>query len=222
MAHFWHYGTVYSTCTVTLVASTTRLAWAVASRHAARPAHQPGLPRGLVNNAAPRDGAAPALSALSLDGVDLTPQFAAATVNYTATVAADVDEVTVTATPAVSASVMLAPADADTALDTLTLTGATLAPAFTANVHDYAATVAATAAHTGTEHVTLDLTTASTDLLQVPRILFVDDDSAHDEHRARPVCSGLIYEGIGTKFLLRVRRVRRVCGSAPICGTRSG
>ena len=94
--------------------------------------------------------------------------------NYTATVAADVDEVTVTATPAVSASVMLAPADADTALDThtLTLTGATLAPAFTANLHDYAATVAntvdevtvaATAAHTGTEHVTLDLTTASTD-----------------------------------------------------------
>ena len=130
------------------------------------------MPRGLVNNAAPRDGAAPALSALSLDGVELTPQFAAATVNYTATVAADVDEVTITATPAGDASVMLAPADADTALDTLTLTGATLAPAFTANVHDYAATVAntddevtvaATAAHTGTEHVTLDLTTASTD-----------------------------------------------------------
>ena len=99
--------------------------------------------------------------------------------NYTATVAADVDEVTVTATPAVDASVMLAPADADTALD-LTLTGATLAPAFTANLHDYAATVAntvdevtvaATAAHTGTEHVTLDLTTASTDATPSPSCL---------------------------------------------------
>ena len=170
----------------------------------------PGLPRGPVSNAAPRDGAVPALSALSLDGVALTPQFAAATVNYTATVAAEVDHVTVAASPAGDASVMLAPADADantagwqvalpaadpggaptqtsiaaivtagdgmavnaylvavsreaplsadTALDTLTLTGATLAPAFTANVHDYAATVAntveevtvaATAAHTG-------------------------------------------------------------------------
>ena len=170
----------------------------------------PGLPRGLASNAAPRDGAVPALSALSLDGVDITPPFAAATVNYAATVAADVDEVTVTATPAGDASVMLAPADADTntagwqvalpaadpggaptqtsiaaivtaadgmavnaylltvtreappsadtALDTLTLTGATLAPAFTANIHDYAATVANTV-----EEVTVAATAAHTD-----------------------------------------------------------
>ena len=195
-------------------APVTKGAAAPVTKSAAAPvtkgAAAPGLPRGLVNSAAPRDGAAPALSALSLDGVDITPQFAAATVNYAATVAADVDEVTVTATPAGDASVMFAPADADantagwqvalpaadpggaptqtsiaaivtagdgmavnaylltvtreaplsadTALDALTLTGATLAPAFTASVHDYAATVAntveevtvaATAAHTG-------------------------------------------------------------------------
>ena len=152
----------------------------------------------------------PALSALSLDGVALTPQFAAATVSYAATVGADVDEVTVAATAAAGATLVFAPADADTntagwqvalpaadpggaptqtsiaaivtaadgmavnaylvtvtreappsadtALDTLTITGATLAPAFTANIHEYAATVAntvdevtvaATAVHTG-------------------------------------------------------------------------
>ena len=195
-------------------APVTKGAAAPVTKSAAAPvtkgAAAPGLPRGLVNNAAPRDGAAPALSALSLDGVDITPQFAAATVNYAATVAADVDEVTVTATPAGDASVMFAPADADantagwqvalpaadpggaptqtsiaaivtagdgmavnaylltvtreaplsadTALDALTLTGATLAPAFTANIHDYTATVAnavdevtvaAAAVHTG-------------------------------------------------------------------------
>ena len=174
----------------------------------------PGLLRGLANGGAPgavlRDTATPTLSTLSLDGITLAPQFAAATVNYTATVAADVDEVTVTATPAGDASVMLAPADADTntagwqvalpaadpggaptqtsiaaivtagdgmavnaylltvtrdappsadtALDTLTLTGATLAPAFTANVHAYAATVANTV-----EEVTVAATAAHTD-----------------------------------------------------------
>ena len=63
--------------------------------------------------AAPRDTAVPTLSALSLDGVALTPQFAAATTDYTTTVDASTALVTVTATPAGDATVMFAPADAD-------------------------------------------------------------------------------------------------------------
>ena len=77
----------------------------------------PGLLRGLANNGPPgavlRDTATPTLSALSLDGVALTPLFAAATTDYTATVDADVAQVTVAATPAGDATVMLTPADAD-------------------------------------------------------------------------------------------------------------
>ena len=78
----------------------------------------PGLLRGLADGGAPgavlRDTAVPTLSALSLDGIALTPQFAAATTSYTATVETDVAQVTVTATPAGDASVMYTPADADT------------------------------------------------------------------------------------------------------------
>ena len=77
----------------------------------------PGLLRGLANSGAPtallRDTAVPTLSALSLDGITLAPQFAAATTDYTATVDADVAQVTVTATPAGDATVMFTPADAD-------------------------------------------------------------------------------------------------------------
>ena len=77
----------------------------------------PGLLRGLANGGAPgavlRDTATPTLSTLSLDGITLAPQFAAATVNYTAAVDADVAQVTVAATPAGDATVMFTPADAD-------------------------------------------------------------------------------------------------------------
>ena len=77
----------------------------------------PGLLRGLADGGAPaavlRDTAVPTLSALSLDGIALTPQFAAATTDYTATVDVDTAHVTVTATPAGDATVMLTPADAD-------------------------------------------------------------------------------------------------------------
>ncbi len=76
-----------------------------------------GLLRGLANSGAPtavlRDAAVPTLTALSLDGITLVPQFAAATTDYTATVDADTAQVTVTATPTGTASVMLTPADAD-------------------------------------------------------------------------------------------------------------
>ena len=61
-----------------------------------------------------RDTAVPTLTALNLDGITLTPQFAATTTDYTATVDADIAQVTVTASPAGDASVMLTPADADT------------------------------------------------------------------------------------------------------------
>ena len=61
----------------------------------------------------PRDTAVPTLTALSLDGITLAPQFAAATTDYTATVDADTAQVTVTATPAGDATVMFTPADAD-------------------------------------------------------------------------------------------------------------
>ena len=77
----------------------------------------PGLLRGLADGGAPaavlRDTAVPTLSALSLDGIALTPLFAAATTDYTATVDADVAQVTVAATPAGDATVMLTPGDAD-------------------------------------------------------------------------------------------------------------
>ena len=77
----------------------------------------PGLLRGLADGGAPaavlRDTAVPTLSALSLDGVALTPQFAAATTDYTATVDADTAQVTVAATTAGDATVMLTPGDAD-------------------------------------------------------------------------------------------------------------
>ncbi len=76
-----------------------------------------GLLRGLANSGAPgavlRDTEGPTLTALSLGGIALIPQFAAATTSYTATVDADTDQVTVTATPTGTASVMLTPADAD-------------------------------------------------------------------------------------------------------------
>ena len=76
-----------------------------------------GLLRGLANSGAPgavlRDTEGPTLTALSLGGITLIPQFAAATTSYTATVDADTDQVTVTATPTGTASVMLTPADAD-------------------------------------------------------------------------------------------------------------
>ena len=77
----------------------------------------PGLLRGLADGGGPgavlRDTAVPTLSALSLDGITLAPLFAAATTDYTATVDADIAQVTVAATPAGDATVMLTPADAD-------------------------------------------------------------------------------------------------------------
>ena len=72
----------------------------------------PGLLRS-TPGVAPRDAAVPTLSALSLDGITLAPQFAAATTDYTATVDADTAQVTVTATPSGDATVMFTPADAD-------------------------------------------------------------------------------------------------------------
>ena len=72
----------------------------------------PGLLRS-TPGVALRDTAVPTLTALSLDGITLSPQFAAATTDYTATVDADTAQVTVTATPAGDATVMFTPADAD-------------------------------------------------------------------------------------------------------------
>ena len=72
----------------------------------------PGLLRS-TPGVALRDTAVPTLTALSLDGITLAPQFAAATTDYTATVDADTAQVTVTATPAGDATVMFTPADAD-------------------------------------------------------------------------------------------------------------
>ena len=58
--------------------------------------------------------ALPTLSSLSLTGVTISPSFAAATTTYTAMVAADVSQVTLSATASdTGASLLIAPADAD-------------------------------------------------------------------------------------------------------------
>ena len=58
--------------------------------------------------------ALPTLSSLSLTGVTISPSFAAATTTYTALVAADVSQVTLSATASdTGASLLIAPADAD-------------------------------------------------------------------------------------------------------------
>ena len=58
--------------------------------------------------------ALPTLSALGLTGVTISPSFAAATTTYTAMVAADVSQVTLSATASdTGASLLIAPADAD-------------------------------------------------------------------------------------------------------------
>ena len=71
--------------------------------------------RALVEGRALRDTpAVPTLSALSLAGVSLSPAFASATTDYTATVGAEVAFVTVAATAtATTAVVVITPADAD-------------------------------------------------------------------------------------------------------------
>ena len=64
-----------------------------------------------------RNGAAPALSALSVSDATLDPAFSSAQFNYTASVAADVSQVTISASPDPSdAIVLLIPADADAVL----------------------------------------------------------------------------------------------------------
>ena len=71
----------------------------------------------LLKSAEARDAVAradlPVLSSLSLDGVTLTPSFAAATTSYTASVGEGVSQVTVAATGASGASVIIVPGDAD-------------------------------------------------------------------------------------------------------------
>ena len=58
--------------------------------------------------------ALPTLSALGLSGLTLSPSFAAATTSYTASVAADVSQVTLSATATdADAELLIAPADAD-------------------------------------------------------------------------------------------------------------
>ena len=65
-----------------------------------------------------RDDDVPTLSALSLSGADLTPAFASGAYIYEASVAADLAQVTITATPAAAGATLLLiiPADADPAL----------------------------------------------------------------------------------------------------------
>ena len=65
-----------------------------------------------------RDDDVPTLSALSLSGADLTPAFASGAYIYNASVAADLAQVTITATPAAAGATLLLiiPADADPAL----------------------------------------------------------------------------------------------------------
>ena len=65
-----------------------------------------------------RDDVPTTLSALSLSGANLTPAFASDVFQYQASVAADVEQVTITATPTASDATLLAviPADADSML----------------------------------------------------------------------------------------------------------
>ena len=72
-------------------------------------------PKKLVSNGA-RDDDALTLSALSLSGAELTPAFASDVVAYQASVATNVAQVTITATPTdADATLLLIPADADSA-----------------------------------------------------------------------------------------------------------
>ena len=75
-------------------------------------------PKKPVSSGARDDDDVPTLSALSLSGADLTPAFASGAYTYEASVAADLAQVTITATPtATSATLLLIiPADADPVL----------------------------------------------------------------------------------------------------------
>ena len=67
-----------------------------------------------LRSAFPGAAGTPSLSVFGIEGQNLVPAFAASTLSYTATVGADVSEITVTATAAdADAEVMISPADAD-------------------------------------------------------------------------------------------------------------
>ena len=71
-------------------------------------------PRKPASSGARDDDDVPTLSALSLSGADLTPAFASGVFEYQAKAAADVEQVTVTATPTASdGTLTVIPADAD-------------------------------------------------------------------------------------------------------------